>query len=72
MTKLLEKVFVQAGNLSEIEQNALAKWLLSELSSEKHWDKAFAESEEALEKLADEALGEHKNKKTQPLDPDAL
>ena len=72
MTQLLEKVFAEAGKLSEIEQNALAKWLLDELSSEKRWDKAFAESEDALEKLADEALKEHKGKKTRPLDPNSL
>lgn len=72
MTRLLEKVFAQAGKLSDIEQNALAKWLLNELSSEKRWDTAFANSEDALEKLADEALKEHKSKKTQVLDPDSL
>jgi len=72
MTQLLEKVFAQASRLSEIEQNALAKWLLNELTSEKRWDTAFAESEAALEKLSNEALSEHKNKKSKPLDPDRL
>ena len=72
MTQLLEKVFAEAGKLSEIEQNALAKWLLNEFSSEKRWDKAFAESEDALEKLADATLREHKKKKTHPLDPNSL
>ena len=72
MTQLLEKVFAEAGKLSEVEQNALAKWLLDELSSEKRWDKAFAESEDALEKLADEALREHKKKKTRLLNPNNL
>ena len=72
MTQLLERVFAKVGKLPEIEQNTLAKWLLNELSSEKRWDKAFAESEEALEKLANEAWAEHKKKKTRPLDPDSL
>ena len=72
MTQLLEKVFAEAGKLSEMEQIALAKWLLNELSSDKRWDKAFAESEETLEKLADEASREHKRKKTRPLDPNDL
>ncbi len=61
MTRLLEKAFAKVEKLSEIEQNALAKWLLNELASEEHWDKAFAGSEGALETLADEALREHKN-----------
>ena len=72
MTKLLEKAFHKVEKLPDVEQNALAKWLLNELASEKDWDKAFAESEGALEKLADEALTEHKNKKTRPLDPNGL
>jgi len=72
MTQLLEKVFAEVGKLPELEQNALARWLLNELSSERRWDKAFAESEGALEKLADEALREHKKRKTHPIDPDIL
>ena len=72
MTQLLEKAFAEIEKLPDIEQNAMAKWLLSEIASEKRWDKAFAGSEGSLEKLADEALREHKKKKTQPLDPDRL
>ncbi len=72
MTQLLEKVFTKAGKLPEVEQNALAKWHLNELSSEKHWDKAFAESEQVLERLAYEALTEYKKKKTRPLDLENL
>ena len=72
MTLLLEKVFVEVEKLSETEQNALARWLLDELSSERRWDKAFAESEEDLEKLADEALAEQKKQRTHPLDPGRL
>ena len=68
MTRLLEKVFAKVGKLPDLEQNALAKWLLNELSSEQRWDKAFAESEDALEEWADEALREHKKNKTHLLD----
>ena len=67
MTQLLEKVFAKVGKLSALEQNSVAKWLMKELSSEKRWDKAFAESENILEKLADEALAEHKKGKTKLL-----
>ena len=72
MTKLLEKAISKVEKLPDLEQNALAKWLLNELSSERCWDEAFAESEGSLEILADEALGEHKNRKTRPLDPGSL
>ncbi len=67
MTQLLEKVFAKVEKLPAVEQNVLAKWLLHELSSEKHWDTVFAESEKTLERLADEALSEHKKGKTKPL-----
>lgn len=67
MTKLLEQAFQEASKLTEVEQNALAKWVLEELESEKAWDKAFAGSENVLDKLADEAINEHKKGKTKPL-----
>jgi hypothetical protein len=67
MTKLLEKAFKKAAELTEVEQNVLAKWVLEELESEKKWDKTFAGSEDILEQLADEALTEHKKGKTKPL-----
>ena len=72
MTKLLEKAFKEASRLPEMDQNALAKWVLDELRSERAWDRTFAESEGVLEKLADEALAEKKKGKTIPLDLDRL
>jgi replication fork clamp-binding protein CrfC len=68
MTQLLEKAFSEASNLPDIEQNILANWLLMEFSSEKRWNQSFAESEDLLAELSAEALKEHNNKKTQPLD----
>jgi len=67
MTKLLEKAFEEASSLSELEQNALARWLIDEILAEKKWEKKFAESEDLLEKLADQALAEHVEGKTKPL-----
>ena len=68
MTKLLEKAFEEASALPEVEQNGLAKWLLDELRSERQWAKAFAESEDVLERLADEAIQEKRQGKTTSLD----
>ena len=68
MTKLLEKAFEEASKLSELEQNTLARWLIDEIISEKKWEKVFAESEDVLDKLADEALAEHAKGKTKSLD----
>lgn len=72
MTKLLDKVFEEASKLSELDQNALAKWVLDELDSERAWLKTFGETEDVLEKLADEALTEKRKGKTSPLDINRL
>jgi hypothetical protein len=72
MTTLLANAFEEASKLPESDQDALAKWLLDELHSEKRWAESFAESQDILEKLADEALEEKKQGKTSPLDLDRL
>lgn len=72
MTKLLEKAFKEASRLPERDQNALAKWVLDELHSERLWARAFAESEDVLEKLADEAITEKRKGKTTPMDLNRL
>ncbi len=72
MTKMLEKAFSEAAKLPEIEQNAVARWLLEEIDSEKKWEQHFAESEAELENLALEALEQEKKGETTPLDPDQL
>jgi len=72
MTKLLDKAFEEASRLPEVDQNALAKWVLDELRSERVWGKTFAESEDVLEKLADEAIAERRKGKTVSLDLDRL
>ena len=56
MTKLLEKAFENASNLPDTEQNVLAKWLTEELEAERKWDQAFAESEDILDRFADEEV----------------
>ncbi|MDP2644320.1 MAG: hypothetical protein Q8P24_05230 [Desulfobacterales bacterium] len=72
MTTLLEKAFKEAATLPEVDQNALAKWVLDELHSEMKWQRTFGESEDILEKLADEALEDKRKGKTTPLDPNCL
>lgn len=58
MTKRLAEAFKEASKLPEVEQNSLAKWVLEELKAEKKWEQTFAESEDILGQLADEALQE--------------
>ncbi len=70
MTTLLKKAFQRASKLTEKEQNELAKWLISELESEKKWESLYSKSENVLDKLADEALDEYSAGSTKPLDVD--
>lgn len=72
MTKLLKEAFQKASKLPDTEQNALAKWLMEELEAERKWDQAFAESEDVLGQLANEALEAHKQGKTKPLNTKKL
>jgi len=72
MTKLLEQAFKEASRLPEVEQNALAKWVLEELEAERKWEEIFAGSEDILDRLADEALAAHKNGEIKPLDVEKL
>jgi hypothetical protein len=72
VTKLLEKAFKEVSKLPEIEQNTIAKWIIEELKMEKKWDQAFAESEDLLDNLSDEAIKLHKSGKTIPLDIEKL
>ena len=72
MTELLKKAFERAEALPCDEQDAVARWLLEELASEKRWSEAFAASQGRLAELANEALEEHRAGRTEPLDPDRL
>ena len=71
MTKL-ELAFTEAAKLSQSEQDALAEWILEELTSERRWEEVFAHSSDELEHLAEEAIREHRASRTQRLDPDHL
>ena len=68
----LELAFAEIEKLPPTEQNEFAAWILEELHSEQRWAKLFAESSDLLSHLADEALAEHKAKKTKKLNPETL
>ena len=68
MNTLLKKVLDEAAKLAPEEQRELAAVILDELRSEKRWAKAFADSQDVLARLADEALAEARTGSTTPLD----
>jgi hypothetical protein len=67
MTDLLEKALTEVKKLPPEEQDALAAILMQELAAEQRWTESFAKSQDALEKLAQEALAEYRAGLTKPL-----
>ena len=72
MTKALKKAFEAASRLPDTDQDELAAAILEELGADERLEAAFARSQDALGRLADEALEEYRAGRTEPLDPDAL
>jgi hypothetical protein len=72
MTELLKKAFDEAARLPDDQQDAIASLLLEELKSDRAWGQAFDRSQDALEKLADQAIRDHKAGQTDRLDPSSL
>ena len=71
MTALLEKAIERAALLPDQEQEAIGALILEEISSETRWDAQFAGSQDALSKLADEAVAEFNEGKTRPFEKDS-
>ena len=72
MTNKLKKAFEAASKLPPKDQDALASAILEELKVDGLWEASFAKSPGALERLADEALEEHRAGRTRHLEPDEL
>ena len=72
MTKLLEQAIAKIKNLPDNEQDIIATIIIEEIEDEIQWEKAFADSQDILAKLAAEAMTEYRAGKTQELDPETL
>lgn len=72
MTQLLERAYAEVAQLPETDQDVIAALILEALEDERKWQKSFAHSPDALARLAEEALAEHRAGRTQPLDPETL
>jgi len=64
MTGLLKEAFERASQLPEAVQDDVAAQLLEDIEGELQWDDTLRRSQDALEKLADHALAQHKAGKT--------
>lgn len=72
MTTLLNQAFEKASSLPEYIQDALAAELLEEIEWKKKWDGTMASTSNKLDKLAEKALREFKQRKTKELGFDEL
>ncbi len=68
MTSTLQKAFEQAAALPPEQQETLGAILLEEMAAEDRWQQSFARSQDALSKLAAEALDEDAQGRTLDLD----
>lgn len=72
MTELLKTAIERLRTESDERQDAIAKLILADLREEESWDELFAASPEVLDKLAAEAIAEHKTGLTEELKPETL
>ena len=66
MTSLLQQAFERASELPQEGQEKFARFFLAELEAEREWAELFSrpESEDLLERLADEAVAAHRGRTT--------
>ena len=72
MSELLERAVKKARSLNDVEQDAIAAIILEELADEVRWQQAFSKSQDALARLAAEAMEEDQRGETKELDPDSF
>ena len=72
MTNKLKEAFETASRLPEHEQDALAAAILEEIETDSRWTASLASNPAAIQRLADEALAEHRAGRTTPLVPDDI
>ena len=68
MTRLLEKAFTEASRLPLATQNLIAERLLEDIQAEGKWDDIYAETQNELSWLADEAVADFQNGRTKPFE----
>jgi hypothetical protein len=72
MTELLTEAFKEAEKLPLETQNQLAQDVLDSIRMEYAWDQTLENSQEVLEKIADQALNDFEQGKTKQMGFDEL
>jgi len=58
MTQLLQQAIAQLQKLPDSEQDAIASLILDEIADEEQWDSKFANSQDALARVAEKVRDE--------------
>jgi hypothetical protein len=72
MTRALDAIVAKLATLPPEDQDRIAQWLAEELQDDEHWARQFADSQDALSKLATEARADRAAGRATELDPDKL
>ncbi len=72
MATLLDRAISEISKLPKRERNRIVRWLLQEIAAQRRWEEAFEGTTDVLDRLAGEALDEHRRGRSKPLDPDRL
>jgi len=72
MTNLLDKAFAEAAALPEAEQNALAEWLLREMSGHRNWQSTLRAAMTAGERNGQPAGSRRYRRDQGELDPENM
>ncbi len=64
MTALLDQAIAAVQQLEPKQQDAIAALILEELADEQRWDQSFAQSQDALSRLAEQARVTKRNTKS--------
>jgi hypothetical protein len=68
MSTLLEKAMEKVGALPPEEQDAIASQILAALADEAAWKKRFADKQDVIRRMAQEALEQDAKGETRALD----
>jgi len=66
MTTLLEQALSEVQKLAPEQQDTIATLILEELADKQKWESAFAESHEALARLAQAVRAKERDGKARP------
>lgn len=72
MTQLMQDALAKVQTLAPDEQDAIAQVILDELEDERRWTQSFAQSQDALGRLADKVRADIRAGKVQQIGMDEL